>query len=187
MRAAVRMMVAGQWACLPQSATFVRKVPRLNVLQTNQKYPAISVSKCEPRSSTKAYCNHAERAFDVVVLRCGHNGSGSSFMTVLGRKWQCRSKYFCQHFKSLYCHMHHIFQTCQLRCFPIPTTETRIGKLSLCLHSNTSNCREKRALPNSKIAFQDCFKDLQKRWKRCMVAGGSYALSTRVSVHRTHF
>jgi len=44
-----------------------------------------------------------------------------------------------------------------------------------------------RSLQNSKIASQDCFKDLQKRWKRFMVAGGSCALSTRVSVHCTHF
>jgi hypothetical protein len=72
-RAAVRMMVAGQWECLPQNATFVRKVPRLNVLQTNQKYPVTSVSNCKPRSSTKVYCNLDLRAFDVVALKCGQN------------------------------------------------------------------------------------------------------------------
>lgn len=35
----------------------LRKVPRLNVLQTNQKYPAISNSNCKPRSSAKVHCD----------------------------------------------------------------------------------------------------------------------------------
>jgi hypothetical protein len=125
--AALRMMVAGQWECLPQNATFVRKVPRLNVLLTNQKYPAISVSNCKPRSSTKVYCNLDSRAFDVVAQRCGQNGSGSSCMTVLGRICQCRSKYFCQHFKSLYCHIHHICQIWHLRFFLFRTKRALKG------------------------------------------------------------
>jgi hypothetical protein len=60
---AVRRMVAGQWECLRQNTTYVRKVPRLHVLQTNQKHPAISVPKCKSRSSTKVYCQRSSDSF----------------------------------------------------------------------------------------------------------------------------
>ena len=148
-------MVAGQWECLPQNAPFVRKVPRLNVLQTNQKYPVISVSNCKPRSSTNVYCNLDARVFDVIALRCGQIGSGFSCTTMLDLIWQCRSKYFCQHFKSFYCHMHRIFQIFHLWVSPISTTETSIERPSLCLRSSLSDshakdlCRIPKLLPRT--------------------------------------
>ena len=58
--------------------------------------------------------------------------------------------------------------------FLIPTTKTTIDRPLLCGHASHSDGRDKSALSIPESVILDCFKGLQKSWKPCIHAEGSY-------------
>lgn len=92
-------------------------------------------------------------AFDIITLSCGQQGSGSSYMTMCGRRQHYLSKNFCQYIKSLYCHTYHILQISHLAFLLTPITETGTERPSLCWHSVHSDGRDKTAVHHSRKCF----------------------------------
>jgi len=114
------------------------------------------------------------RAFDIIALGCGQQGSGIANTTVHDHIRCYPSKNFCQYIISLCDGMHHILQIlspCDF--FPFHMTETGIERpFSADIQAiQMAVTKQLCSIPES--AFQDCSKDPQKHLKWCIVAGGS--------------
>jgi hypothetical protein len=88
--------------------------------------------------------------------------------------WHYPSKISCQYIKSPYCHISHILQMspCHFFSFPLLKGALRGHRCAFIQAIQTEVTEQLCSIQES--AFQDCFQDFQKSWKRFIDAGGSY-------------
>ena len=101
--------------------------------------------------------------------RCGQQGSGSSYTTMRSLIQHYPPKNFSHHIKSLCCRLHRNLQICYLTIFFLFTRLKRALKGHR--HADTQTAMTIQLCNILESNFQDCFQDLQKRWKQQIDAG----------------
>jgi len=129
--------------------------------------------KLQTTMSTQVYCNVRVTALD----SCPKLWATGKWFLLHDNVWPqtpLSVTEFSQYIKSLYCHMCHILQICDhaILSYSHDRTNTERPPLQWWTVIQTAVTKPLCSIPAS--ASQVCFKDLEKCWKQCIDAGGSY-------------